>query len=177
MRADPTQLDQVLVNLAVNARDAMPDGGVLTLRTGHRDAASDPGPTWTRTAEAIPPGRYVMLEVADTGAGIAPDILPRIFDPFFTTRREQGGSGLGLSTVHGIVRQSGGFRGRWTARRGEGDHGCGIYLPRADDARHGDPAAARAEAPPGRPCAARPAALACCWWMTRSRCGGWRSGR
>ncbi|HEY1935905.1 MAG TPA: ATP-binding protein [Acetobacteraceae bacterium] len=102
---DPTQLDQVLINLSVNARDAMPDGGTLTLRTGHR--------TLYRAemlgAEAVPPGRYASIEVEDTGVGIPPEILSRVFEPFFTTRRERGGSGLGLSTVHGIVRQSGGF--------------------------------------------------------------------
>ena len=105
VRVDPTQLDQVLINLAVNARDAMPDGGTLTVRTGHRilHRAAQPG------GESAPPGHYVEIEVADTGEGIAPEILPRVFEPFFTTRREQGGSGLGLSTVHGIVRQSGGF--------------------------------------------------------------------
>lgn len=105
VRADPTALDQVLVNLAVNARDAMGDEGTLTLRTGeltlHR-----PLP---RGAETVPPGSYVMIEVQDTGAGIPPEVLPRIFEPFFTTRRDAGGTGLGLSTVHGIVRQSGGF--------------------------------------------------------------------
>ena len=130
VRVDPTQFDQVLMNLAVNARDAMRDGqgGTLTLRTGHitlyRPLARGP--------ETIPPGRYVMVEVADTGAGIPPEVLPRIFDPFFTTKRESGGTGLGLSTVHGIIRQSEGFLavesepGRGTRVR--------IYLPRWDEA-------------------------------------------
>ena len=102
---DPGQLDQVLINLAVNARDAMPEGGRLTLATGHATIYA-PRPA---TTAIIPPGRYVSIAVSDTGSGIAPDILPRIFEPFFTTRRAQGGSGLGLSTVLGIVRQSGGF--------------------------------------------------------------------
>jgi two-component system cell cycle sensor histidine kinase/response regulator CckA len=105
IRVDPTQLDQVLVNLAVNARDAMPAGGRLTLRTGHltlyrpRQIGS----------ETMPAGRYVAISVEDTGEGIPGVILPLVFEPFFTTRRESGGNGLGLSTVHGIVRQSGGF--------------------------------------------------------------------
>ena len=126
VRVDPTQLDQVLVNLAVNARDAMADGGQLTLRTGHITLYR----ALVRGEETIPPGRYVMVEVQDTGVGIPPDVLPRIFDPFFTTRRERGGSGLGLSTVHGIIRQSDGFLavdslvGKGTRVR--------IYLPRYD---------------------------------------------
>ncbi len=126
VRVDPTQLDQVLVNLAVNARDAMPDGGRLSLRSGHITLFRP----LTRGHETIPPGRYVMIEVEDTGTGIAPEVLPRIFDPFFTTRRERGGSGLGLATAHGIVRQSDGFiavesePGRGTCFR--------IYLPRHD---------------------------------------------
>jgi two-component system cell cycle sensor histidine kinase/response regulator CckA len=126
VRADPTQLDQVLVNLAVNARDAMPDGGTLTLRSGHITLYRK----LTGGAEVIPPGRYVMIEVEDTGCGIPPEVVPRIFDPFFTTRRERGGNGLGLSTVHGIIRQSEGFLGV------ESEVGRGtrlrIYLPRFD---------------------------------------------
>ena len=128
VRADPTQLDQVLINLAVNARDAMPHGGELTLRSGHITVYRP----LTHGAETIPPGRYVMIEVQDCGEGIAPEVLPRIFDPFFTTKRECGGSGLGLSTVHGIIRQSDGFLavesevGRGTSVR--------IYLPRWDGA-------------------------------------------
>jgi two-component system cell cycle sensor histidine kinase/response regulator CckA len=124
--ADLTQLDQVLVNLAVNARDAMPDGGVLTLRSGHSTIYQP----LTRGPETIPPGRYVEIEVRDTGVGIMPEVLPRIFDPFFTTKRDRGGSGLGLSTVHGIVRQSDGFLTL------ESEVGSGtsvhIYLPRWD---------------------------------------------
>jgi two-component system cell cycle sensor histidine kinase/response regulator CckA len=127
VRVDPTQLDQVLVNLSVNARDAMPEGGELTLRSGHITLYR----ALVRGEESIPPGRYVMVEVQDTGIGIPPEVLPRIFDPFFTTRREGGGSGLGLSTVHGIVRQSDGFLavdsvvGKGTRIR--------IYLPRLDE--------------------------------------------
>ena len=127
VRIDPTQLDQVLVNLAVNARDAMPEGGRLTLRSAHTTLYRP----WTQGQETIPPGRYVMVEVADTGRGIPPEALPRIFDPFFTTRRERGGTGLGLSTVHGIVRQSDGYLsvqsevGKGTSMR--------FYLPRYDE--------------------------------------------
>ncbi len=126
VRADPTQLDQVLVNLAVNARDAMGDGGVLTLRSGHMTLYRP----MIRGPETIPPGRYVMIEVRDTGAGIPPEVMPRIFDPFFTTKRESGGSGLGLSTVHGIIRQSDGFL-NVESEVGEGTR-VRIYLPRWD---------------------------------------------
>lgn len=128
VRADPTQLDQVIINLAVNGRNAMPDGGLLTLRSGHSTLFRP----FVHGAETIPPGRYVMIEVQDTGCGIPADIIPRIFDPFFTTRREAGGSGLGLSTVHGIIRQSDGFLtvdstpGVGTSMR--------VYLPRWDGA-------------------------------------------
>ena len=127
VRMDPTQLDQVLVNLAVNARDAMPKGGRLTLRTGQIDLFS---PLVCET-ETIPPGNYVMVEVQDTGIGIPHDVLPRIFEPFFTTRRDQGGNGLGLATVHRIVHRSDGFLtvdsaiGKGTRVR--------IYLPRMDE--------------------------------------------
>jgi two-component system, cell cycle sensor histidine kinase and response regulator CckA len=126
VRADPTQLDQVLVNLAVNARDAMPDGGVLTLRSGHMTLYRP----LARGPETIPPGRYVMVEVRDTGTGISPDVLPRIFDPFFTTKRDRGGSGLGLSTVHGIIRQSDGFLAV-ESEPGQGTR-VRVYLPRWD---------------------------------------------
>lgn len=124
VRADPTQLDQVLLNLALNARDAMANGGTLTLRSGHITLYRP----LSRGPETIPPGRYVMIEVQDTGTGIPAHVLPRIFDPFFTTRRDHGGNGLGLSTVHGIVRQSDGFLAV------ESEPGAGtrfrIYLPR-----------------------------------------------
>jgi two-component system cell cycle sensor histidine kinase/response regulator CckA len=126
VRVDPTQLDQVLMNLAVNARDAMPDGGTLTLRSGHITLFR----ALNRGQETIPPGRYVMIEVQDTGVGIAPETLPRIFDPFFTTRRELGGNGLGLSTVHGIVRQSDGFLAV-DSQVGVGTR-LRVYLPRYD---------------------------------------------
>jgi two-component system cell cycle sensor histidine kinase/response regulator CckA len=104
VRVDPSQLDQVVVNLAVNAAQAMPEGGRITISTGHRTVLA-PEPAGRTT---IPPGRWVTLDVADTGPGIPPELLPRLFDPFFTTRREQGGTGLGLATVLGILRQSGG---------------------------------------------------------------------
>ena len=105
VRVDPTQLDQALLNLAVNARDAMPGGGRLTVRTGHLTL---PEPQ-SHGAERVQPGRYVTIEVADTGCGIPPEVLPRIFDPYFTTKRDRGGSGLGLASVRGAARQAAGF--------------------------------------------------------------------
>lgn len=109
VRADPTQLEQVIVNLAVNARDAMQmsgDGsGVLTLST-RRVTTTD---VQALRSEIIPAGEYTALIVEDTGSGIAPDVLGKIFEPFFTTKEQGKGTGLGLSTVYGIVKQSGGF--------------------------------------------------------------------
>ncbi|WP_270937901.1 ATP-binding protein, partial [Falsiroseomonas oryzae] len=139
VRIDPTQLDQVIMNLALNARDAMPDGGSLRIATGHA-VVLHPEPLG---AEELPPGRYAVLEVGDSGAGIPPDLLPRIFDPFFTTKRDQGGSGLGLSTVHGIVRQSGGFIAA-ESRVGEGTT-FRIWLPRHEGTSDSPPPA---EPPP-----------------------------
>jgi CheY-like chemotaxis protein len=102
---DPSQIDQVLLNLVVNARDAMPRGGTITLTTANvtLDPASQlevPGAS---------PGPYVTLSVQDEGVGIEPKILPRIFEPFFTTKRVDKGTGLGLATVYGIVQQNGWF--------------------------------------------------------------------
>lgn len=124
VRIDPTQFDQVVVNLAVNARDAMPQGGTLTLRTGQVNLFRP----LTRGRETIPPGRYAMLEVEDTGTGIPPDYLERIFEPFFSTKKDSGGTGLGLATVWGIVRQMDGFVAV-DSTPGEGTV-FRVYLPR-----------------------------------------------
>ncbi len=105
IRANPTQIHQVLLNLCVNARDAMPRGGTLYLRTSNRRLEVAP-------AAAIPgarPGPYVLIEVEDTGTGIAPDVLKHIWEPFFTTKQAGKGTGLGLSTVRGIIESHQGF--------------------------------------------------------------------
>jgi two-component system, cell cycle sensor histidine kinase and response regulator CckA len=105
VKVDQGQFEQVIVNLAVNARDAMPGGGRLTIRTSnvHQDRHL------RRGHEAMPAGDYVLIEMADTGIGIAKENLTRIFDPFFSTKELGSGTGLGLSTVYGIVKQTGGF--------------------------------------------------------------------
>jgi PAS domain S-box-containing protein len=107
VRADPSQLEQVLINLAINARDAMEGEGSLVLATGVVTAGG--ADAEAPEIERLPPGRYVRLSVADTGHGMDPAIRARVFEPFFTTKPAGQGSGLGLATVYGIVKQSGGF--------------------------------------------------------------------
>jgi PAS domain S-box-containing protein len=141
---DPSQLQSALLNLAINARDAMPNGGTLTLRT-ETVALDDDMPGF---AEEVRAGRYTRITVADTGIGIAPAMLDRVFDPFFTTKAAGHGTGLGLSMVYGFVRQS---RGHVTIHSvpGEGTT-VSIYLPHASP----DAAAASAERSAGKATAA-----------------------
>jgi len=141
VRVDPAQLDQVLLNLATNAREAMPDGGTLRIATGQAVVLRPEG----EGPASLPPGRYVVLEVSDTGTGIPPEALPRLFEPFFTTRPDRGGTGLGLATVQGIVAQSGGHIGV-TSRLGEGTT-FRIHLPRYEGEAPAMPAQPPSPAP------------------------------
>jgi two-component system, cell cycle sensor histidine kinase and response regulator CckA len=124
VKMDPGQVEQILMNLVVNARDAMPHGGKLVLETAHldRDAIRGVRPS------ALPPGDYVMLVVADTGTGMDAETQSRIFEPFFTTKSKDEGTGLGLSVVYNIVRASGGHV-RVSSEVGRGST-LRVFLPR-----------------------------------------------
>ena len=122
--ADPTQLEVMILNLAINARDAMPAGGRLTIAT--RNIETVPA----KLASDLSPGQYVAISVSDTGAGMSPAVLARAFEPFFTTKEQGKGTGLGLAQLYGFAKQSGGTA-RIESREGEGTT-VTIYLPRTE---------------------------------------------
>jgi len=144
VKADLHQFEQVVINLAVNARDAMPNGGKLTIRT----ANIGEGEARLLGARSMPPGEYVLVEVIDTGTGMTEEVRQKIFEPFFSTKEVGRGTGLGLSTVYGIVKQTGGYvfadsdLGRGTAMR--------LYLPRYIETE-AEREAEKVERPPEKP--------------------------
>jgi PAS domain S-box-containing protein len=142
---DRSQLENSIINLAVNARDAMPEGGKLTIETANIYLDSD----YARRNPGVTPGQYVLLEVSDTGTGMDADVADRAFEPFFTTKEVDEGSGLGLSMIYGFARQSGGHVKIFSAE----NHGTSVWLclPKAEAEKTAAmPAAAPSQLPRGR---------------------------
>src|SRR5262249_9922141 len=132
--ADPAQVGQVLMNLVLNARDAMPRGGRVTVEVGNvtleeNQVRLGEGAEKAESAEGPPPREFLRLRVRDTGEGIPPEVQAKVFEPFFTTKEHGKGTGLGLAVVHGLVRQHGGWV-ECSSKVGEGST-FDVYLPRS----------------------------------------------